>query len=111
MTLALQDETDPVLPEGLQGEPDQVPPPLPLPAVDGLAVVRAEGVAAVVVKLLKVAALDLVDIPSRAVLVTEPSPAAAGAHSHLVIGTSEGDVPVRGTQPSGSKYFQFPRSD
>ena len=55
-----------------------------VPAVYGLTVVGVEGVAVTEVELLHVAALELVDSPPWAVLVTKPAPDTAGAHSHLV---------------------------
>ena len=82
VTLTLQDESVAVV-----------------PAVYWLPVVRVEGVTVAVVEVRHVAALDLVDSPARAVLVTEPTAATAGAHRHLVPVTLQLRVPVRGSDP------------
>ena len=58
-----------------------------------LAVVRVEGVA-VTEELLHVTALEQVDSPPWAVLVTKPTPTTAGANSHLVTVTLQLCVPV-----------------
>ena len=82
VTLTLQDESVSVV-----------------PAVYWLAVVGVEGVTVAVVEVRHVAALDLVDSPTRAVLVTKPTPATAGSHRHLVPVTLQLGVPVRGSDP------------
>ena len=85
VTLTLQDESVSVV-----------------PAVYWLAEVRVEGVTVAVVEVRHVAALDLVDSSTRAVLVTKPTAATAGAHRHLVSGAPQGGLPVRGPKPPGN---------
>ena len=101
MALTLQDERVSVVPEVSHFHPSQVSvTPSVLPAVDGLAEVRAEGVAVAEVEVRHVAALDLVDSSTRAVLqVGLTTAATAGAHRHLVAVTLELSVPVRGSNP------------
>ena len=100
MALALHDESVSVVPEVVRNSTTHRYPPSLLPAVYRLTVVGAEGVAAAVVELRHVAALDLVDCPSRAVLVTEPSTSTAGADSNLVTVALQLRVPVRSPDPS-----------
>ena len=109
MALALHDESVSVVPEVVRNSTTHRYPPSLLPAVYRLTVVGAEGVAAAVVELRHVAALDLVDCPSRAVLVTEPSTSTAGADSNLVTVALQLRVPVRSPDPSKGRegFIQF----